>query len=50
MLPYKEKKKEGLVFKPDDEKKISVINVVEYYQNKEKFLEILRWKIIKFFF
>ena len=29
-------------FQPEEEGKAHVINVVEYFQNKEKFLEILR--------
>ena len=41
-LPYVGKKKEALVFQPDQEGKAHVINVAEYFQNREKFLEILR--------
>ena len=41
-LPYDGKKKEALVFQPDQEGKAHVINVAEYFQNREKFLEILR--------
>ena len=41
-LPYDGKKKEALVFQPEEEGKAHVINVAEYFQNKEKFLEILR--------
>ena len=41
-LPYDGKKKEDLVFQPDQEGKAHVINVAEYFQNREKFLEILR--------
>ena len=41
-LPYDGKKREALVFLPDEEGKVHVINVAEYFQNREKFLEILR--------
>ena len=41
-LPYDGEKREGLVFQPEEEGKAHVINVAEYYQNKDKFLEILR--------
>ena len=41
-LPYDGKKKEALVFQPDQEGKAHVINVAEYYQNRKKFLEVLR--------
>ena len=41
-LPYVGKKKEALVFQPDQEGKAHVINVAEYFRNREKFLEILR--------
>ena len=41
-LPYDDKKKEDLVFLPDEEGKAHVINVAEYFQNREKFLEVLR--------
>ena len=41
-LPYDGKKKEALVFQPDQEGKAHVINVAEYFQNREKFLEVLR--------
>ena len=41
-LPYDGKKKEALVFQPDEEGKAHVINVAEYFQNREKFLEVLR--------
>ena len=41
-LPYDGEMKEALVFKPEEEGKAHVINVAEYFQNKEKFLEILR--------
>ena len=41
-LPYDDKKKEALVFQPDQEKKAHVVNVAEYFQNREKFLEVLR--------
>ena len=41
-LPYDGKKREGLVFQPEEAGKAHVINVAEYYQNKDKFLELLR--------
>ena len=41
-LPYDGEKKEVLVFQPEEEGKAHVINVAEYFQNKEKFMEIIR--------
>ena len=41
-LPHDGEKKEALVFQPEEEGKAHVINVAEYFQNHEKFLEILR--------
>ena len=42
-LPYKDKDVEVLLeSKPDAKGKTRVINIAVYYQNKEKFLEILR--------
>ena len=38
-LPFKS---EELDEKPTDDKKVKVINVAKFYQNKEKFWEILR--------
>ena len=38
-MPFKH---EELDEKPTDDKKIKVINVGKFYENKEKFLEILR--------
>ena len=45
VLPSKKKlpfKSEELDEKPTDDKKVKVINVAKFYQNKEKFWEILR--------
>ena len=42
-LPYDGQKREALVFQPDGEAwTVHVINVAEYYQNTEKFLQVLR--------
>ena len=38
-LPFKS---EELDEKPTDDKKVKVINVAKFYENKEKFCEILR--------
>ena len=47
-LPYKDKDIDKyLESKPDDKVKNRVINVAEYFKNKEKFLEILRFLIFK---